>query len=184
MPACCTIHISAELVLVPQVKYNNVAGSVPLAWFMGSTSGPRCMVSGWLRRNQSPESELDKEILITGRAIYWNTLSVSVSSSIGGYTALKRNLDLCIPRKGIAQPQSQFPHSSVCERSIYSHVRSTYFPAAEYINRSKKHECRYWDCTRAVPFLGIFVSNFWHCVFAVQMRGIVQKGIFFDAYSR
>jgi hypothetical protein len=37
---------------------------------------------------------------------------------------LQRNLTLSIPRKGIARPQSQFPH-------IYSHVRSTYFPAAE-----------------------------------------------------
>ncbi len=36
----------------------------------------------------------------------------------------------------------------------------------EYINRSQKHECRNWDCG-GVPFLGIFVSNFWHCVFAV-----------------
>ncbi len=26
-----------------------------------------------------------------------------------------------IPRKGIARPQSQFPHSCVCERFIYSH---------------------------------------------------------------
>jgi hypothetical protein len=46
---------------------------------------------------------------------------------------LQRNLDLCIPRKGIARPQSQFPHSCVCERS---HVRSTYFPAAELADRS------------------------------------------------
>ncbi len=36
----------------------------------------------------------------------------------------------------------------------YSHVRPTYFPAAEqadrseeYINRSQKHECRNWDCS-------------------------------------
>jgi hypothetical protein len=37
----------------------------------------------------------------------------------------------------------------------------------EYINRSQKHECRNWDCSRAVPFLGIFISNFQYCVFAV-----------------
>ncbi len=42
---------------------------------------------------------------------------------------LQRNLNLCFPRKGIARPQSQFPHSCVCERSRYSHVRPTYFPA-------------------------------------------------------
>ncbi len=49
---------------------------------------------------------------------------------------LQRNFDLCIPRKGIARPQSHFSHS-------------------------------HWDCSRAVPFLGIFVSNFRYCVFAV-----------------
>jgi hypothetical protein len=42
-------------------------------------------------------------------------------------TALQRNLDLCIPRKGIAQPQSQFSHSRVCERSIYSHFGPSIF---------------------------------------------------------
>jgi hypothetical protein len=41
--------------------------------------------------------------------------------------ALQRNLDLCILRKGIARPQSQFPHSCFCERLIYSHLWPTYF---------------------------------------------------------
>ncbi len=55
---------------------------------------------------------------------------------------------------------------------IYSHIRPAYFPAAEqsnrseeYLNRSQKHECRNWDCSRQVPFL---VSNFRYCVFAVH----------------
>ncbi len=39
-------------------------------------------------------------------------------------------------RKGIARPQSKFPHTCVCERFIYSQDRSTYFPAAEYADRS------------------------------------------------
>ncbi len=34
----------------------------------------------------------------------------------------------------------------------------------EFINRSQTHECRSWNCSRAVPFLGIFVSNFRYCV--------------------
>jgi len=46
-------------------------------------------------------------------------------------TTLQRNLNLNIPRKRIGQPQSQFPHSCVRERSIYFHVRPTYFPVAE-----------------------------------------------------
>ncbi len=37
----------------------------------------------------------------------------------------------------------------------------------EYINRSQNHGCMNWDCSRAVPFLGIFVSNFRYCVFAL-----------------
>ncbi len=54
-------------------------------------------------------------------------------------------------------------HSCVCERFMYSQDRSTDFPATEkgrpivgtYINRSKTHECGYWDYGHAVPFLGI-----------------------------
>ncbi len=51
------------------------------------------------------------------------------------------------------------------------------FPAAElagrwweYINCSQTHECGNWDCGRAIPFLGIFVSNFRYWFFAVQCR--------------
>ncbi len=37
-----------------------------------------------------------------------------------------RNFETNIPRKGISGFQSQFPHSCVCERFIYSHDRSAY----------------------------------------------------------
>jgi hypothetical protein len=37
-----------------------------------------------------------------------------------------RNFETNIPRKGISGSQSQFPHSSVCERFIYSHDPSAY----------------------------------------------------------
>jgi hypothetical protein len=57
-----------------------------------------------------------------------------------------------IPRKEIVRPHSQFPHSCVCERFIYSQDRSSYFPVAEkadrsweYINRSQTHENGNWD---------------------------------------
>ncbi len=39
-----------------------------------------------------------------------------------------------IPRKGIVRPQSQFPHSCVCERFIYSHDRSAYSAAGKYVD--------------------------------------------------
>ncbi len=37
----------------------------------------------------------------------------------------------------------------------------------QYINRSQTHECENGDWGRPIPFLGIFVSNFRYCVFAV-----------------
>jgi hypothetical protein len=39
-----------------------------------------------------------------------------------------------IPRKGNAQPQSQFPHSCVCEGYIFSHNRSAYSAAGKYVD--------------------------------------------------
>ncbi len=104
---------------------------------------------------------------------------------------LQRNFDLCIPRKGTARPQSQFPHLCVCERFIYSHDPSTYFPAAEYADRSweyknstQKHEFRNWDCGRAVPFLGIYNSNFFgiykvRSACKLRARRTEYKSVFF-----
>jgi hypothetical protein len=82
---------------------------------------------------------------------------------------LQRNLDLCISRKGIARPQSQFPHSCVFEQSTY-----TYYPrsvhllscsrisrrSGEYIKRSQKHECRNWDCMLRSSFTGNICFEF------------------------
>jgi NADPH:quinone reductase-like Zn-dependent oxidoreductase len=39
----------------------------------------------------------------------------------------------------------------------------------ENIYRAQTHECGNWACGRAIPFLGIFVSNFWYWFFAVQL---------------
>ena len=47
------------------------------------------------------------------------------------YFALQGKFHLCSPFLGIARPQSQCPHSCVCERFINSQNRSTYFPATE-----------------------------------------------------
>ncbi len=40
-------------------------------------------------------------------------------------------------------------------------------PSREYIIRSQTHECGNWDWDPNIPFLGIFVTNFRHFVFAV-----------------
>ncbi len=43
-------------------------------------------------------------------------------------------------------------------------------PSWEFIIRSLTHECRNWDWGPDIPFLGIFVPNFRHFVFAVRCR--------------
>ncbi len=74
---------------------------------------------------------------------------------------LYRKFETNVPRKGIARPQSQFPHSCVCERFIYSHNRPAYSAARKYldrywkyINRSQTHECGNWDWGRRNSFSG------------------------------
>ncbi len=81
-----------------------------------------------------------------------------------------------IPIKGIARPQSQFSHSCVCERFIYSHDRSAYSAAGKYVdrswkylNRSQTHECGNWDWGHAVPFLGIHKWDF-RCTVGQQSK--------------
>ncbi len=78
---------------------------------------------------------------------------------------LQRKSHLCIPLLWIFRPQSQFPHSCVCERFIYSHDRSTYFPAAEeadrswkYVSLSQIYECRSWETEHYNSVLEITVS--------------------------
>ncbi len=51
----------------------------------------------------------------------------SICAAAHTIDTLERKSHLCIPFLGIARPQSQFPHSYVCERFIYSQDRSTYF---------------------------------------------------------
>jgi hypothetical protein len=74
----------------------------------------------------------------------------------------KDTIEINIPSKGITRPQSQFPHSCVCERFLYSHDGSAYSAAGkhvdrswEYINRSQTHGCGNWDWDLAIPVLGI-----------------------------
>ncbi len=61
--------------------------------------------------------------------------------------ALYRKSNLCISRKGIARPQSQFIHLCVCERFIYSQDWSAYLTDCswKYINLSQINDCRNWE---------------------------------------
>jgi hypothetical protein len=79
-----------------------------------------------------------------------------------------RNFETNIPRKGISGSQSQFPHSCVCERFIYSHDRSPYIFcwrkyvdwSWDFINRSQTHESWNWGWGRAIPRKGINKGDF------------------------
>jgi hypothetical protein len=80
------------------------------------------------------------------------------------YTAKNqyRKFETNNPRKGIARPQSQFPHSCVCEqiyifpRSICLFCPRKYVDRSwEYINHSQTYECGNWDWDRAIPRKGI-----------------------------
>ncbi len=55
----------------------------------------------------------------------------SITTNLHSAKTQYRKFETNIPRKGTAQPQSQFTHSFVYERFIYFQDRSTYFPAAE-----------------------------------------------------
>jgi hypothetical protein len=64
------------------------------------------------------------------------------------YRKFEKNVTI----KGIARPQSQFPHPCVCDQFIYSHDWSAYSAAGknlnhswEYIKRSQTRECGNWD---------------------------------------
>jgi hypothetical protein len=64
-------------------------------------------------------------------------------------------------------------HVSVSDLYVYFQDLSTYFLQQNrqiqswgHINRSQTHECGNRDCGRAIPFLGIFVSNF--CIGSLQ----------------
>ncbi len=49
------------------------------------------------------------------------------------------NIKKNTPRKENARPQSQFLHSYICERFIYSHDQSVYLAAAKEVDRSWKY---------------------------------------------
>ncbi len=101
-------------------------------------------------------SGIEQKFSPPGKVILKDTHSFLLlfSSAQTSYTAKTqyRKFETNIPRKGIARPQSQFTHSCVCERFIYSRDRSAFSAAGkyvdrslEYMNRPQTHECGNWD---------------------------------------
>jgi hypothetical protein len=52
------------------------------------------------------------------------------------------------------------------------------------INCSQRSECGNWECGRAIPFLGIFVSNFRYCFFAVWENSSSGPGTGYGALGK
>ncbi len=75
-----------------------------------------------------------------------------------------RKLETDIPRNGIARGQSQFPHSCVCERLMYSQVRLAYSAAGKYVGINRSQTLNMEIGTETAQFLfwedmnGIFVA--------------------------
>jgi hypothetical protein len=133
------------------VPWNRFSGSFKVYKF-----GPRSLDGGGVSAREG--NYLDADLLEnhSGQSPVWarppstlprhrkSALADQINADRWGQDTLLRKSHLCIPRKGIARPQSQFPHSCVCERFIYSQAQIT-DGSWEYINRSQTHECGNWD---------------------------------------
>ncbi len=127
---------------------------------------PRTLLCSYQVKQFKKQQLTDVQVKITDVI---NSLCFKTFFNFSCYTvfvnALRGKSHLCIPFLGIVRPQSQFPHSCVCERFIYSQDRSTYFPAAEqadrswkYISLSQVYECRNWETEHCNSVLEITVS--------------------------
>jgi hypothetical protein len=92
-------------------------------------------VSKSIAYNEKSKCRLAAELELAKKNIAQNTediMNMGGKSTKVQYNIAKnqfRKFETNNPRKGITLPQSQFPHSCVCERLIYSHDRSAYSAA-------------------------------------------------------
>jgi hypothetical protein len=121
--------------------------SVNSQYFVGAVNGPggrhsekrRCAADNHphlqvKQVKQLRPQELSEFIFLTGcsrpRGGYKSSGNMDSNNLLSSFPhdgTLQRKSHLCINFLGVARIQSQFPHSCVCERFLYSQDRSTYF---------------------------------------------------------
>ncbi len=98
---------------------------------------------------------------------YWRTRKSNITHpnkrmyNVHTANAMYGKFEITIPRNETSRPRSQFPHSCICERFIYSYDRSTNAIQQNrrtdrgnlHINRSHIHEWKNWEWGCAFSFL-------------------------------
>ncbi len=137
-------------------------------WRDLSPTVPRCSARRWSAAPTEWQPKISGIFAMSPNENSWMFRSLNNTSLRWCDEALQdttqfQKFETKIPWKGTVRPQSQFPHSCVCEPFIYSNDWSAYSAAwkyvdrswGKYINRSKPHECGSWDWGHAILFLGI-----------------------------
>jgi hypothetical protein len=86
--------------------------------------------------------------------------------------SLSPNFHIHVPVSGLEVPR--------IGQHIFRHLKRQ--TDCENTNPSQTHECGNWDGGRVIPFLGIFVSNFRYCVFAMCLW-VLTKHFISDSYG-
>ncbi len=120
----------------------------------------------WMYTVQRESLSEDSQTLPEPNLPIWSAIGVHQCGYLFTAKTQYRQIETSVPRKGIAEPQSQFPHSCVCERFLYSHNRSAYSDAGKYVDRSWENKSLtdtwMWklDWGRVHPFLGTHKWDF------------------------
>ncbi len=120
---CCKSRLGLQI-LLSSLLYNECLAQPRGDWVVYPPSQPSLLSSSGKSKQNCLvlyENRKSKVLILACKTFY-----MSDCFTITYYT-LQRQFRLYIPFLGIARPQTQFPHSCVCERCIYSQDMSTYF---------------------------------------------------------
>jgi hypothetical protein len=107
----------------------------------------------------SPPLPMSISWLLTDRLILPETISIRIGLYKPSST-LHRKFETNISINETARPRSQFLHSCICERSIYSHDRSAYCVCGQtmHCNENPTYVFLFWEFRGLSPNFHIHVS--------------------------